>query len=199
MKKPNHHRSVFLTLALLIFSLPVLAEDPWYKVEVLVFAHNSQPAMKEQAWRDEEVPRRAGAVELGNGGNGAYQRLPGSNLVLTAEKNRLAGQAAYRTLFHGAWYQPVGRESSARPVHIRGGNLMANGVYELDGYVSIDRGRFLHFRPDLYYSFAAPASSNDGYGSSILSANLDTPRRMRSDEIHYLDHPLFGVLVLIQR
>jgi hypothetical protein len=197
--------SALLASLLSLFCLPALAESPVYKVEVLVFAHQDAAAMHEQSWSSLEVPHRPGAAQLGNGGSGSYQRLPGSNLVLTAEKNRLARQPGFRTLFHGAWYQPVGNQNSARAVRLRGGQLMPNGAYELDGYISIDRGRFLHLRPDLYYSqslstqYANNADNSEDLGSQVLTARLDTPRRMQANEIHYLDNPLFGVLVLIQR
>lgn len=200
--KQTSIRFLLLTLLLSLTSLPALAETPWYKVEVLVFAHASAKNLQEQVWRNPKVPEKAGAIELGNGGSGAYQRLPASNLVLSAEKNRLARQAGYRTLFHAAWYQPVGDGSHPRPVHIRGGKLMPNGAYELDGYISVTHGRFLHLHPDLYYTLIAPAqyaTASDAIGSTLLTVNLDTPRRMRSNEIHYLDNPLFGALVLIQK
>jgi len=187
-----------LLLAFLCFSLPAAAEEPWYKVEILVFAHSSPSALKEQRWRDLKVPRRPDAIELGNGGNGAYQRLPGNNLVLTAEKNRLSEQADYRTLFHGAWYQPVSAAGSAHPVRIRGGKLMPNNAYELDGYLTLDMDDYLNVRPDLYYSFLAP-DSTDSNGDKVLTVNLKTSRRVNADEIHYIDHPLFGMLVVIQR
>ncbi|MCP8686887.1 CsiV family protein [Marinobacterium sedimentorum] len=177
---------------LTLLSLLARAESPVYKVEVLVFANQDPAALKEQAWHSLEIPRIAGAAELGNGGSGTYQRLPDNNLVLTAEKNRLARQQGFRTLFHSAWYQPVGNRDSSRPVHLRGGQLMPNGAYELDGYISIDRDTFLQVRPDLYYTRLQSAGN-------LQTATLDTPRRMEANEIHYLDNPLFGVLVLIQR
>ncbi|WP_084783860.1 CsiV family protein [Marinobacterium aestuarii] len=183
-----------LALALLtLCSLFARAEDPVYKVEVLIFANQDPAALKEQTWHSLEIPRRA-AAELGNGGSGTYQRLPGNNLVLTAEKNRLARQQGFRTLFHGAWYQPVGNQNSSRPVHLRGGQLMPNGAYELDGYISIDRGSSLHLRPDLYYTSISSQATD-----KLLMATLNTPRSMKPNQIHYLDNPLFGVLVLIQR
>nr|WP_067294850.1 CsiV family protein [Marinobacterium profundum] len=189
--------TLFNTLAftlLTLLSLCARAENPVYKVEVLVFANQDPAALKEQTWNTLEIPRLAGAAELGSGGSGPYQRLPGNNLVLTAEKNRLARQQGFRTLFHGAWYQPVGNQNSSRAVHLRGGQLMPNGAYELDGYISIDRDDFLHLRPDLYYTSINPQTVE-----KLQMATLNTPRRIKANQIHYLDNPLFGVLVLIQR
>jgi len=187
-----------LLLLLACLCQPAAAEEPWFKVEILVFAHSSPSALKEQDWRDLSVPRRTDAIELGNGGNGAYQRLPDNNLVLTAEKNRLSEEADYRTLFHGAWYQPVSTAGSAHPVRIRGGKRMPNDAYELDGYLTLDMDDYLNIRPDLYYSFKAPGKA-DANGDKVLTVNLRTSRRVDADEIHYIDHPLFGMLVVIQR
>ncbi len=200
---PNRCPSPLQALLLMLISLQALAESPVYKVEILVFAHADAATMNEQSWPRQEVSHQAGAAELSTAsGNGTadYQRLPDSNLVLTAEKDSLAREPGFRTLFHSAWYQPMDNENNARPVHLRGGHLMPDGAYELDGYISIsiDLDRFLHVRPDLYYSQHSPLQPADGSGT-VLTAHMDTPRRISEDKVHYLDHPLFGVLVLIQR
>lgn len=94
----------------------------------------------------------------------------------------------------------------------------------LDGTVSVALGRYLHVDVDLVYAPDEPSVLGAPNGSITPSAQettgpvdgtgtADTPsvasppppavavyrlvqsRRMRSNELHYLDHPLFGVLV----
>ncbi|UTW13652.1 CsiV family protein [Marinobacterium rhizophilum] len=193
LDRTRHPLLNLLSLALLtLLSLCAQAENPVYKVEVLIFANPDPGSLHEQAWRNLEIPRLAGAAELGNGGSGSYQRLPANNLVLTAEKNRLARLQGFRTLFHGAWYQPVGNPNNSRAVRLRGGQLMPNGAYELDGYLNIEQDQALQLHPNLYYTRRQD-------GGKLLTATLDSPRSLKANEIHYLDNPLFGVLVLIQR
>ena len=94
----------------------------------------------------------------------------------------------------------------------------------LDGTVRVHRARYLHVQADLLYyrpleSDAAAADPTDSGASAAVLPNspdaalieqlmsetdatprlfrLKESRRMRSSELHYLDHPLFGVLVEI--
>jgi hypothetical protein len=92
----------------------------------------------------------------------------------------------------------------------------------LDGTLRVHRARYLHVQADLLYyrpvagdggaspatqddpaTIPAPDSSDTAYIEQLLAEEDVTPRlfrltesrRMRSRELHYLDHPLFGVLV----
>lgn len=92
----------------------------------------------------------------------------------------------------------------------------------LDGTVRVHRARYLHVEADLLYyrpvdadSRPAAPAANDSSSGLVLDSpdtalieqllagddrvprlfRLTERRRMRSRELHYLDHPLFGVLV----
>ena len=88
----------------------------------------------------------------------------------------------------------------------------------LDGTITIERSRFLHIHADL--SYRAPVETysiqstgaqgevngsekkqrllqNPTENSYIQSFRLQQQRKTRSEEIQFLDHPLFGVIVLI--
>jgi hypothetical protein len=92
----------------------------------------------------------------------------------------------------------------------------------LDGTLRVHRARYLHIEADLLYyrpldgdASAAPAPADDPNAAPIVDSpdtalieqllaeidraprlfRLTESRRMRSRELHYLDHPLFGVLV----
>ncbi|MDT8403696.1 CsiV family protein [Sulfuriflexus sp.] len=71
-----------------------------------------------------------------------------------------------------------------------------------DGTVTVSVSRYLHLKADITYY------NPDVYlGEQIARQNIDTPniehfklvesRRMRSKEVHYLDHPYFGIIALI--
>lgn len=70
----------------------------------------------------------------------------------------------------------------------------------LDGVVKVELGRYLHIYFDLKYQRnIAPQQgvidSSKNY-KDIKFYPVQTHRRMRSKEIHYIDHPLIGILVL---
>jgi len=84
------------------------------------------------------------------------------------------------------------------------------GLYELEGQIIITLSRYLHTQANLVLrkpteirtfqpSESVPGSSqvevNESY--SLYNYGLNEKRRMRSKKLHYLDHPQFGMLVLI--
>lgn len=68
--------------------------------------------------------------------------------------------------------------------------LIAAGEPELRGTLRFSLARFLHVQPNLWFT-----TEND------LGERYHVPvqqsRRMRSEETHYIDHPLFGIVVRI--
>ena len=81
----------------------------------------------------------------------------------------------------------------------------------LDGYIRIILSRYLHAQVDLAYTVptrqnvqtipAATTESNAEYRTEKteivpLMFHLNQSRKMRSTEVHYLDHPVLGVIVL---
>lgn len=220
------------------------AEDAsWYQIEVLVFANEDPSALDDEFWpKGLDIRHPANSVKLrvpgSNGGHyDPYELLPSSAMLLNDEKARMVRSGQYRPLFHAGWLQPVEQQNRATPIHIQAGDMLDNGMYELEGYITIDRGRYLHFKPDLYHSkklteyesqllreFLTPdqpptvtevlgdnSTSETASAAAIeplsspallelpefLTVNMKQGRRMRSQELHYLDHPLMGILVVM--
>ncbi|WP_421862261.1 CsiV family protein [Motiliproteus sp.] len=154
-------------------------------------------------------------------------------------------QGGHRILLDATWNQPVHDPGKNRAIAIRGGERLNNGLFELEGQLTLSLARFLHLHPNLFLSRPLPADwqprhpaaltpatsvsdpvattaeatdlnaetdsnsiainsqtiptqpsesaeiNTDGY----LTTRLDQPRRMRRNELHYLDHPQFGLLI----
>ena len=76
------------------------------------------------------------------------------------------------------------------------------GVLNPRGTVRVHLARFLHITLDLTYQgtgSAAAGSTADGLDEIVLAPQyrLKVTRSARSNELHYFDHPAFGVLVRI--
>jgi len=89
--------------------------------------------------------------------------------------------------------------SSANPSIIQSTDNKAQQPL-LDGVVKVELGRYLHIYFDLKYQRnLAPQQgvieSSKNY-KDIKFYPVQTHRRMRSKEVHYIDHPLIGILVL---
>jgi hypothetical protein len=120
-----------------------------------------------------------------------------SELKLGNEYGRLEALSAYEPLVHTGWVQPGLAEEDAEPF-----DFASLGVLNPSGTVRVHLSRFLHITLDVTYQGADHArvsSPNDGLAELELAPRyrLKGTRSVRSGELHYFDHPAFGVLVRI--
>jgi hypothetical protein len=153
----------------------------------------------------------------------AFLELPPEAHELTASNRTLAQSAAHRILYHGAWRQPMTRRNAATAVAITGGQEF-NDRHELEGSVSLyfnNAGERVIFDSNLWLSYystendseqswtlpelpseLAPANAIEAPIEAVEYAisriiQLRQTREMRSDELHYIDHPAMGMLVQV--
>lgn len=187
-------RIIASCLATLVFTVPAIAADPdWYQIEIVVFANTQAGAGEAEAWpSDPGEPSARDARDLSPpGSGGAYAMLPDGALKLDGVVAALRSSGSRKPILHYGWRQPVLERGKAQPVWIHGGarHYLPDGrsVEEIAGTLLLTRARFLHIWADLVY--AKP----DGQGQIY---RMQDHRRMRSGELHYLDHPMFGLLIL---
>lgn len=118
-------------------------------------------------------------------------------LKLGNEYRRLRAVAAYRPLVHAGWVQPGLPEADSQPF-----DLKVLGMPNPSGTIRVHLSRFLHVTLDLTYQADGTGSvlaANDGLDEVALAPryHLTATRNVRSNELHYFDHPAFGVLVRI--
>jgi hypothetical protein len=119
-------------------------------------------------------------------------------LKLGVEYRKIRAVSAYEPLVHVGWVQPGLPEADAVPI-----DLATLGAINPRGTVRVHLMNYLHVTLDLTYqapSSATPAESSvDGLDEIVLAPQyrLTTTRRVISRELHYFDHPAFGVLVRI--
>ena len=121
-------------------------------------------------------------------------------MKLSTEYRRLRAISAYQPLVHVGWVQPGLPEADSMPIDI--GTF---GVLNPRGTVRVHLARFLHITLDLTYQGTGAATPGAGTGTAdgldeiVLAPQyrLKTTRSARSNELHYFDHPAFGVLVRI--
>jgi Peptidoglycan-binding protein, CsiV len=127
----------------------------------------------------------------------AVRLLAPAELTLGNEYRRLENLAAYHPLVHAGWIQPGLPEEQSQPF-----DLASLGVKNPRGTVRVYLSRFLHIALDLTYqegaSATAPTSENELTELNLAPRyHLVTERQARSGELHYFDHPVFGVLVKV--
>ena len=72
-------------------------------------------------------------------------------------------------------------------------------VSYIDGTVSLVMSRYLHFYTQLVFhklKSSPEQVSGDVITSPFMDFPIDMERRMRSKEVHYIDHPMIGVIIL---
>ncbi|ACJ20157.1 CsiV family protein [Coxiella burnetii] len=159
-------------LLLLILSFGcVQAQAKDYQIEMIIFSHFSAQNESEEQWPGLD----AGSINF-NRARPIYS-LPPSQFILKNEQHRLDQSPAYHTLLHIAWRQAVVDTPHARTRLIQGNNV--------EGTVRVSVQRYLNVALNLVFK------NNSNY--FYLSQN----RRMRSNELNYVDFLLYGVLIKI--
>lgn len=160
--------------------------EPQYRVEVVFFTQPSiNPENEEKPAAQSEPLTRAMAWPLRESSRPGlgYERLDPQDHRLSQAASRLAAQPGFDVHWHAAWVQPglgpLAAQAVALPFDLR-----AEGI---TGWIRIYRARFLHAETDI--------TLEDADGEVL--AHMNTSRRMRSEEQHYLDHPRMGVLVRV--
>ncbi len=155
-------------------------ETAWYKIEMILFVELEPGAGSAQYWpEDPGQPEMQDAIPLAVGSE-RVQSLPPSAYRLSGIWSALKRSRNYRPLRHLAWQQP-GLPARGAPLVAIGDELDA----EIRGTVKVSRSRFLHLELDLVLQ------------EGDQRFRFQASRRMRSNELHYLDSPKLSAVVII--
>lgn len=192
-------QKILLGISLLLLSNFVFAQS--YHVEIIVF-ENLQISDNNEIWNVGNIPNYSNSIELGLQSLERYSVLPVSNQKLSNIENVLKSSAVYRVLHHVAWKQPKLLQSNAKKIRIK------NFIGQVDGTVTVISGHLLHLDIDIAY-FIDPQSQNienflrsDGTDNITQNghyAQMQEIRQIKLNELHYFDHPLFGVIIQVTR
>ncbi len=215
-------RSSLRWLLLVVFclsgALPVYAadQDQWYNVELIVFAQLHPDAGNEIWPANPGSPDLTGAQEIPTTAvpNAQLQPLPPDQFAMQAEEQKLVKDGNYEILLHTGWRQLGVPREKGIPVHIHTAAPTTPDASDapaalppprLDGVIELTVLRYLHLDVDLLLR-GKPATTTGGVGDFFGVApakplipiyRLQESRRMRSGELHYFDHPMFGVIALV--
>ncbi len=219
----NLHRLLVPTSLLLglLFSLNTQAADQWYQVEIIVFGQNhSATTVREPIPENTFIPDSLTAVKLSpdgvphikRGSSTAFKMLGDHQFLLKSHYRKLVGNPAYSPIMHVAWRQPIGYRKKGFKVKIEGGKVFISQAQnsdsaddessgtqgnkqlkEISGIVIVKRTRYFHIKTDLLYRHQEVS------GGPIKVYRMKGSRRMKSKELHYIDHPMFGLLVYIRK
>lgn len=179
------HLKLFLLSAGFLISGNLMAADK-YDVELVIFERTSRAAAMNESWpEDPGKPDMHNATHLA-GNKGLYARLPNSKRTLTNAAKRMRHASGKPVkLTHMLWRQPAVSRSKATPIYVVGKTKTGSVM----GTAKVSVKRYLHLDLDLLLE-----TTN---GPAPGRFRMLTHRKMRSGELHYLDHPIMGALVRI--
>ena len=133
----------------------------------------------------------------------SHQPIP--NLTMLQRVKYINRRAHLRPVIHLRWHQAVADRNTPEHVVLRTNeDPTLDGTPKILGHVRLSLGRYLHTDFELWYhgdalgwapkrvGEPAPALTHDN-----AYMRLKQTRRLRSRELHYIDHPKMGVLVQI--
>lgn len=205
---------------------PAESGQSWYAVEVVIFRQQEAGGQDAEYWpQPVSQPAADHLATLGPVASGedapAFSRLPDTELQLNDISERLAHSKDYEVLLHVGWRQPgLGPDRapavvlpldwsppSSPPEAFPNPQGTAIGQSPFDyrppgtrlwGTLRLLRERYLHFQVDLRLRDESGDGSNGVEGDAATIYPMIQSRRMRVGELHYLDHPVLGVLVQVR-
>ncbi|RLA22609.1 MAG: hypothetical protein DRQ62_07710 [Gammaproteobacteria bacterium] len=161
-----------IQFALLLFSFNTLAlaDQREFQVELIVF---QQQAPNSEVFQQTETELKPIS---------RYAQVKSGSKTLQYIFSRLKRAGAYQPFYYQSWRIIVASNSKSFPIEISQPGI------DLNGWIKVQRGNLLHVIADLEFS---PAES-DG-----LIYRLNEKRRVLLNDVHYLDHPMFGAVVKV--
>ncbi len=214
-------QKAWCSLLLAVLLMPSAAYARWYQVEVLVFRHLDESLVGGEQWPAlSSLPDFRNAVtllsllpDLSDEPNALTEEdgseQPVAFMPLRAEDRRLREVERrlhapdYELLLSAAWRQPGFGVRRAKRVYLSDvdpalemTDLSVAGLSDQDasvsavipsveGVVAIKVSRLLHVDVDFIFQ------------AGETTVRLMETRRLKLREIHYFDHPLFGVIVMV--
>jgi hypothetical protein len=194
--KHNLPTRIWLAIAALLLAIcnqVSFAAPAIYDVEIIIFRNNAMSDAGERWTTATSRDLYPTQVILQD----EFSELSPALYQLNDIRGGLRNSSGYSVLLHRAWRQ-VGYDAAhaiAYPIDA----LAENGRDRIEGSVTLVRERYLHLDVDLLLMTGgntSPAQYSDGPGSKPVF-RLREKRRMRSRELHYFDHPRFGMIAMV--
>ena len=210
----NFISSIF-SLLLLLTVISVHAETTRYNIEIVIFEDTSGRYINSEQWPIIHHPEAEFSIETKSTKSGIKKKKLSDNKImelthhandaLSKHVTRLNGSDRYNVLLHKSWQQTGLDDTDAISIQVDTSeekNTKENQELKssLQGSLKLVLGRYLHIHTDLLYKRLnnTDRQTAPALNSKIFSEfKIQSQRRMRSKELHYIDHPLVGILVIV--
>ena len=181
-----------------------------YDVEIIIFEDAHARYLKSETWNQntDTAEQQSAATKTNKINPTSFKSIKPA--ILKKQYRRINSSSEYNVLFYGAWRQAGLEKSKAFEININ--KLKSSHTDKsrnsLTGTFKLVLARYLHIYNQLNYQrkITATDSAASEKQTGVLSNDmvphnglypLNSHRRMRSKELHYIDHPLVGMLIQI--
>ena len=193
-------------LSMTFASLSIAQADdkvpPKFEVEIVVFETLALKGWTEEFWQD-NLP----IFDFGEDDTITPPRIKPKYFLLNDEVSKMTRRMGYNILFHQAWVVDALPEKDAKPIYI---SALPDEDYKsrLEGSLRFYKSRYPHIEANLELERKIPLvirpdfAKNQNMQEDLLPEfwrfQLKESRKIKTGQIHYLDHPIFGALVEIK-
>ena len=134
---------------------------------------------------------------------------------LSAEVSKIARSRDFRVISTKSWFQIIKDKDAAELIFIDSDFFKGTRIF---GFFQLYKERFLHFNTKLYLSELDPLFTQDErlmVGKNVFNEEKELDiyeeknqkvlyevvhsKKFRSGELHYVDHPKFGMLIMLTK
>lgn len=175
---------------------------PKFQIEIVVFETLAIKGWTEEFWSD-DIP----ILDLADDDTLNAPTVKPKYFMLNDEVAKMTRRMGYNILLHQAWVVDALPEKQAKPLYI---SVLPEKDYQsrLEGTLLFYKSRYPHIELNLELERKIPLvirqdfAKNQNMQEDLLPEfwrfQLKESRKIKTGQIHYLDHPIFGALVEIK-
>ena len=164
---------------------------------------------------EDETPSDIGSIPTLEVNKSVFEIDSAREFSLSAEVSKIARSRDFRVISTKSWFQNIKDKDAAELIFIDSDFFKGTRIF---GFFQLYKERFLHFNTKLYLSELDPLFTQDErlmVGKNVFNEEKELDiyeeknqkvlyevvhsKKFRSGELHYVDHPKFGMLIMLTK
>ena len=208
-------------------NITFLAEFPYPKLEINSLPFNLEYKFQDlfmsikieedsdSSISEDETPRNIEVIPTLDIKKSVFEIDSAREFSLSAEVSKIARSRDFRVISTKSWFQNIKSKDLAELIFIDSDFFKGTRIF---GFFQLYKERFLHFNTKLYLSELDPLFIQDErlmVGKNVFNEEkelniyeeknqkvlyeVEHSKKFRSGELHYVDHPKFGMLIKLTK
>ena len=164
---------------------------------------------------EDDTPSDIGSIPILEVNKSVFEIDSAREFSLSAEVSKIARSRDFRVISTKSWFQNIKDKDEAELIFIDSDFFKGTRIF---GFFQLYKERFLHFNTKLYLSELDPLFTQDErlmVGKNVFNEEKELDiyeeknqkvlyevvhsKKFRSGELHYVDHPKFGMLIKLSK